>query len=200
MDLNSVIGSRIKEVRENRSMTQNEMGRLLGHTDVYISQIETGKRRIGLDLLQKIAQVLDVSPLIFFKDVWQGEEAVDQISTLIRRVDVLRQMLDDLTHAVHDLAQQRRAAAEPDSTTAAIMTASQSLDAPLRQLLLEIAHAIKANPTALTRSNAMDAADGNEALGVDHSDSSTRVRAPRRHHDFLPTSHGLLSPAPTPPP
>ena len=173
MDLNSVIGSRIKEIRENRSMTQNEMGRLLGHTDVYISQIETGKRRIGLDLLQKIAQALDVSPLIFFKDVWQGEEAVDQISTLIRRVDLLRQMTDDLAQSVRDLSEQRRAAAEPDSTSAAILTASQSLDAPLRQLLLEIAHAIKANPSALNRSSPVEAVSSNEASGVDQTDSST---------------------------
>jgi len=155
VDLNTIIGARIKELRESRGITQNEMGRLLGHTDVYISQIETGKRRIGLDLLEKMAQALDVPPLIFFKDVWQGEETVDQISTLVRRVDQLRGMVEDLAGSVQDLAEQRRIAAEPDPTTAAIAAASQSLEAPVRQLLLEIAHAIQANPAALGRPAAM---------------------------------------------
>jgi len=130
LDLNSVVGGRIKELREGRGATQNEMGRMLGHTDVYISQIETGKRRIGLDLLEKIANALDVPPLIFLKDVCQAEEAVDQLSTVTRRVDQLRGMVEDLTTAVKDLAEQRRIAAEPDPTTAAIASTIGRMAAP----------------------------------------------------------------------
>jgi transcriptional regulator with XRE-family HTH domain len=151
LDLSSAIGARIKELRESRSITQNEMGRTLGHTDVYISQIETGKRRIGLDLLEKIAKSLDVSPLIFFKDVWPEEEAMDGVALLTRRVDQLRNMVEDLTSSVQELSEQRRTAAEPDATTAAISAISQSLDPAARHLLLEIAHAMQANPSALNR-------------------------------------------------
>jgi len=175
VDLNSVIGARIKEFRDNQGITQNEMGRMLGHTDVYISQIETGKRRIGLDLLEKIADALDVSPLIFFKDAWQGEEAVDQVAALIRRVDQLRATVDDLLVSVKDLNEQRRAALEPDPTTAAIAATSQSLDPPVRQLLLEIAHAIQANPTALTRTASIAPDAGSEAARADHE--TTRAGA-----------------------
>lgn len=165
MDLNSAIGSRIKELRESQGVTQNELGRLIGHTDVYISQIETGKRRIGLDLLEKIARKLDVSPQYFFKDSWQSEDAVDQISTLLRRTDQLRGMMDEIRASVEELAEQRRRAAEPDPTTAAIAAASQSMDPPVRQLLLEIAHAIQANPSALLRPPNREAEPAREAVG-----------------------------------
>ena len=151
MDLNSVIGGRIKELRENRGATQNEMGRVLGHTDVYISQIETGKRRIGLDLLEKIAKFLDVSPHSFFREAWHEEDSADGVTLLTRRADQIRGLMEDLTTSVQHLTEQRRAAAEPDSTTAAIAAIAQSLDPPIRQLLLEIAHAIQANPTLLQR-------------------------------------------------
>jgi transcriptional regulator with XRE-family HTH domain len=155
VDLNSMVGARIKELRDIRGITQNEMGRMLGHTDVYVSQIETGKRRIGLDLLEKIAVALDVSPLVFFKGVWQGEDASDQISSLTRRTEQLRSTVEDLLAAVKSLSEQRRVAAEPDPTTAAIAAASQALDPPVRQLLLEIANAIHANPSVLSRPGAI---------------------------------------------
>ena len=165
MDLNSVIGIRIKELRENRGITQNELGRMIGHTDVYISQIETGKRRIGLDLLEKISKTLDVSPHSFFRDAWASDDSTDQISTLLRRTDQLRGLLDDLRASVQDLAEQRRRAAEPDSTTAAIAAASQAMDPSVRLLLLEIAHAIQANPSALLRPAARDAEPAQEVVG-----------------------------------
>ncbi|MBW3622407.1 MAG: helix-turn-helix domain-containing protein [Armatimonadetes bacterium] len=165
MDLNSVIGARIKEMRENRGITQNELGRMIGHTDVYISQIETGKRRIGLDLLEKIARTLEVSPPTFFRDSWQSEDSSDQISTLLRRTDQLRGLMDELRSSVQELAEQRRRAAEPDPTTAAIAAASQSMDPPVRQLLLEIANAIQANPTALLRTHALESDSPREAVG-----------------------------------
>ena len=165
MDLNSVIGSRIKEQRESRGITQNELGRMIGHTDVYVSQIETGKRRIGLDLLEKIAKTFDVSPLAFFRDTSPGEDAADQISTLLRRTDQLRGMMDELRSSVQELAEQRRRAAEPDPTTAAIAAASQSMDPPVRQLLLEIANAIQANPTALLRPPDRELGPSREAVG-----------------------------------
>lgn len=151
VDLNSVVGNRIRELRDSRGITQNELGRMIGHTDVYVSQIETGKRRIGLDLLEKIAKTLDVSPLSFFRDTWQADDSSDQVSTLLRRTDQLQGLMDDLRASVRDLAAQRRRAAEPDSTTAAIAAASQAMDPPVRQLILEIANAIQANPTALLR-------------------------------------------------
>jgi transcriptional regulator with XRE-family HTH domain len=165
VDLNSLTGNRIKELRESRGITQNELGRLIGHTDVYISQIETGKRRIGLDLLEKIARTLDVSPLFFFRDSWQSDESSDQMSTLLRRADQLRGIMDELHTSVRDLAEQRRRASEPDPTTAAIAAASLAMDPPVRQLLLEIAHAIQANPTALLRPRELEADAPREAVG-----------------------------------
>ncbi len=149
MDLNALVGSRIREYRESRNVTQNDLGRHLGHTDVYISQIETGKRRIGLDLLDKIAHVLDLSPLIFFQDANPTELDTDSGGALTRRVDQLQTLTEELVHSVKDLNERRRRASEPDPVTAAIAFVSQTLDPPVRLLLLEIARAIQANPTAL---------------------------------------------------
>jgi transcriptional regulator with XRE-family HTH domain len=148
VNLNSVVGSRIKELRDHRGITQSEMGRMLGHTDVYISQIETGKRRIGLDLLEKIAQSLDVSPLIFFNDPLRGEELNSQVSALTRRVEMLNAMTQDLLQTVKDLSEQRQPNVESDPATSEITAAALALDPISRELLLKIANAIRANPTA----------------------------------------------------
>lgn len=149
MDLNSLVGARIKELRETKGITQMEMGRRLGHTDVYISQIETGKRRIGLDLLEKIADCLDTSPFSFFHESRHEDDDTEQMVLLVRRMDQVRSSVSDLDRNVRQLTEVRKAAADPDSITAGILSLVHSMDAPMRVLLLEIAQAIRANPSMI---------------------------------------------------
>lgn len=52
--------NRIKVLREHRAMTQKQLAAAAGTDPMYISQLETGRARGGLDVLRNIARVLSV--------------------------------------------------------------------------------------------------------------------------------------------
>ena len=55
------IGERIKEARRNRKMSQEEMGRMLQIGKSSICEWESGKRPIPIDMIEKIAEVLELT-------------------------------------------------------------------------------------------------------------------------------------------
>ena len=64
----NLIGARIKALREQRGMSQDELGRLFGFKDRQtVSAIETGERRVAAEELLLLVEKLDV-PLDYFMD------------------------------------------------------------------------------------------------------------------------------------
>lgn len=59
------IGRRIQQAREENGLTQEELAARLGCTQSALSNYELGKRRLYLNLLNEIAQVLS-KPLDYF--------------------------------------------------------------------------------------------------------------------------------------
>jgi transcriptional regulator with XRE-family HTH domain len=59
-DINSRAGFNIRRVREEKGLTQEELGDLAGLHRAYVGQIERGEKNIGLRNLEKIATALDV--------------------------------------------------------------------------------------------------------------------------------------------
>ena len=57
------VGERIKTLRESLNMTQEELGKKIGVTGVTIMRYEKGQRKINVNVLEKIAQVLNVEAL-----------------------------------------------------------------------------------------------------------------------------------------
>lgn len=55
------LGNRIKYYRNEKSISQEELGTIVSTTDRHISNIETGAKPPSLDLLVAIANALDVS-------------------------------------------------------------------------------------------------------------------------------------------
>lgn len=53
--------NRIKQLRETRRLSQEELGALVGTNKFKISRIETGETRLDLELAVKIAEALDVT-------------------------------------------------------------------------------------------------------------------------------------------
>lgn len=49
----------IASIRIHKGFSQNELARLVGLTGSAISQYESGKRKPNIDMLKKIAQVLN---------------------------------------------------------------------------------------------------------------------------------------------
>ncbi|MDU1442082.1 MAG: helix-turn-helix transcriptional regulator [Clostridium cochlearium] len=54
------IGSKIKELRESKGLTQKELGKRIGVTAVTITRYERGDRNPSIEMLNKIADALNV--------------------------------------------------------------------------------------------------------------------------------------------
>jgi XRE family transcriptional regulator, master regulator for biofilm formation len=65
-----MLGSRIKELREGKQLTQIELARKLRITQAYLAQLETGARsNPSILLLRKLAKALKVDLAELFKEV-----------------------------------------------------------------------------------------------------------------------------------
>lgn len=53
--------SRIKEIREDKDLTQSEVAKILNVTQVAYSYYELGKRQLPIDLLIKLAKFYNIS-------------------------------------------------------------------------------------------------------------------------------------------
>jgi len=60
-DITERVGLKIRIIREEQGLSQEELGTFGGLHRAYIGQIERGEKNIGLKNLEKIAKALDVS-------------------------------------------------------------------------------------------------------------------------------------------
>ena len=60
-DINKEVGFRIREVRQERGLSQEKLAALADLHRAYIGQIERGEKNIGLKNLEKIAKALHVN-------------------------------------------------------------------------------------------------------------------------------------------
>ncbi len=56
-----VFGARIKEIRDDRKLTQERLAEMLNITTKHLSKIETGLRGPSVQLLISLAEKLDIS-------------------------------------------------------------------------------------------------------------------------------------------
>lgn len=56
-----MFAERLTELRKEKGLTQDELGKILGFRDSTISQYETGKRKPDQETLTKIADYFDVT-------------------------------------------------------------------------------------------------------------------------------------------
>ena len=63
-----LFGARVRQARERRGLSQDELAELIHKDQRAISEYENGKRRLAAVDLPLLARVLDVSLLYFFED------------------------------------------------------------------------------------------------------------------------------------
>ncbi len=80
MTLYKRIGSRIRQAREALGLSQEELARLVGCSPTAISYFETGARRVKIEDLQKLAEVLS-KPIDYFLQ----EEPEDELVAILWR-------------------------------------------------------------------------------------------------------------------
>lgn len=68
MEIQSKIGTRIKELRNLRSMSQKDLAYSANLDRSYITSVENGQRNISIINIEKIAIALGVSLKEFFSD------------------------------------------------------------------------------------------------------------------------------------
>lgn len=90
---------RIKELREERGMTQSELAEKVGYTSrAMISQIESGKINLPIEKVQAIAKALDANPRKLF-----GTEDADGTGILIEFIEhELKQLNEPAIRKVKD--------------------------------------------------------------------------------------------------
>lgn len=68
MNTQEQIGAKIKDLRLRKGLTQQEVAdRIGGLSRNYISQMESGKRKISIEFLQKMAEIFNVDITYFFE-------------------------------------------------------------------------------------------------------------------------------------
>lgn len=66
MDIRVKIGSRLKELRTEKGLSQEKFSFLCELDRTYIASIEQGKRNVSVANIEKIAKALDISVYEFF--------------------------------------------------------------------------------------------------------------------------------------
>ncbi len=66
MEIKSKIGTRIKELRDLKNMSQKDLSYSADLDRSYIASVENGKRNISIVNIEKIATALDISLKDFF--------------------------------------------------------------------------------------------------------------------------------------
>jgi len=68
MDIKQKIGARIKQLRQEKRLSQEKFSHLCKLDRTYIASVEKGKRNISIINLEKITKAFEISLSEFFED------------------------------------------------------------------------------------------------------------------------------------
>lgn len=74
MNVREIVGHNIKHFRVTQGLTQERLAELLNISSSYIGYLERGKKNPSLDLLFKIATVLQIEPSILLRPLENDEK------------------------------------------------------------------------------------------------------------------------------
>lgn len=67
-------GSRLRQFRHDRGLSQEQLGHLTGLDRTYISQCESGKRNVTLKTILSFASALEIDPADLVNDIGPDAE------------------------------------------------------------------------------------------------------------------------------
>ena len=79
-------GARLKELRENKGLNQEQMAEFLGLESRHISRIETGKSFTSIENIEKIAQILgvEINTLFVFNHKQDKKDLLEKINNYLK--------------------------------------------------------------------------------------------------------------------
>ena len=114
----ALVGSRIRELRKGRHLTQTELSEKIGVAQSDLSRMEQGEYKVGLDTLFKILQVFELKMGEFFgeSETPAEREARDLMTEFKTLSDEARQEIRDFVQ-FKKLQADAAGAAETDGQT-----------------------------------------------------------------------------------
>lgn len=89
MDINKYIGNKIRELRERKNLTQEDLAEYLNTTSQTISRYEIGDRKTNQDILFKLAEFFKISINDFFPPLSFDNATLAEISSDTVQIPVL---------------------------------------------------------------------------------------------------------------
>lgn len=84
-DIKKLLGKKIKQIRKNRAMTQEQLAEMIGIEVPSLSNIETGKFAPSTDTLQKLGKALSVELWEFYYfNIMTHQQMLDEIDNKIK--------------------------------------------------------------------------------------------------------------------
>lgn len=82
------LGQKIKKLREERKMTQEQLAKLMGYSHKSsINKIELGKADLPQSKLHEFAKVFNVNPVSLFIEYWDEKYDSDSIAKELKLLD-----------------------------------------------------------------------------------------------------------------
>lgn len=89
MDIKEMLGTRLKEIRNKKGVTQESLSELAGINPKYLSSIERGKENPTLNIILKLVETLNVGidELFYGIDIEETKNRRRLIDTLLDKAD-----------------------------------------------------------------------------------------------------------------
>jgi transcriptional regulator with XRE-family HTH domain len=124
-----LVGSRIRELRKGRRLTQMELSEKIGVAQSDLSRMEQGEYKVGLDTLFKILQVFDLKMGEFFGET--EEPATEEARQVL---DDFRSLSEEARKEVRDfLLFKKQQESQPEAAAPTDAEASPEEEKPLNQ-------------------------------------------------------------------
>ena len=81
------IGENIRRIRQERGLTQRQLGEMVGASEAYIRAYESGRRNPKPSSLEKIADALSVNPEVLANSDFDGIKAIHRLFQIFRQYD-----------------------------------------------------------------------------------------------------------------
>lgn len=95
-----LVGEKIREVRRERGLTQEQLGEMADFTYSYIGRIERGQKNISLQNLDRIARILEVPVHRLFDYEFEYSKLTNKGKLISEILDLLiEQSVTDLSRA-----------------------------------------------------------------------------------------------------
>jgi transcriptional regulator with XRE-family HTH domain len=104
-----LVGSRIRELRKGRHLTQTELSEKIGIAQSDLSRMEQGEYKVGLDTLFKVLQVFDLKMGEFFGET--DDPQAEETRELLRE---FRELSGEAQREVRDFLRFKKLQQRPE--------------------------------------------------------------------------------------